>query len=103
MMPVLHPGPLHTGPALTLALRGPKDSLAPGARRQRWVDRHQLTWKNDVQHNNMRSYFDRHIDHVEVSKYPRQLLRPTWTVDVPEREEDDQVHRVYDHANGTFR
>jgi len=100
--PVLHPGALHPGPALTLALRGPKDKLGKGAKRTRWDERHHVTWKNDYQNTNMRSYFDRFVDRVDIPVCPRPRLRPTWVVDVPEGQEE-AMPRIFDPVNATFK
>mmetsp|Transcript_55600 Transcript_55600/g.178378 ORF Transcript_55600/g.178378 Transcript_55600/m.178378 type:complete len:243 (-) Transcript_55600:84-812(-) len=102
VQPTLHKGPLHVGPAVALALRGPRDRLEGGARRPRWDDRHHVTWKNDYQNTNMRSYFDRFVDRVDIPVCPRPQLRPTWSIDVAEQP-DGQVHRVFDPVNATFR
>eukprot|EP00443_Scrippsiella_acuminata_P017748 CAMPEP_0115260348 /NCGR_PEP_ID=MMETSP0270-20121206/48291_1 /TAXON_ID=71861 /ORGANISM="Scrippsiella trochoidea, Strain CCMP3099" /LENGTH=236 /DNA_ID=CAMNT_0002676181 /DNA_START=45 /DNA_END=751 /DNA_ORIENTATION=+ len=100
--PTLHKGPAHPGPAVTFALRGPKDGLGLGQRRKKWDDRHQVLWSNDTMAPNMRSYFDRFVDRMDVPIAPRRQLRPTWVCDVPEKESEDRVYRIFNARSATF-
>jgi len=100
--PTLHKGPGHPGPAVTFALRGPKDGLGPGQKRRGWDDRHQVLWPNDAMNPNMRSYFDRFVDRMDVPVAPRRSLRPIWVNDVPENEPTDGVYRIFNARTATF-
>lgn len=102
-IPVLHPGPLHVGPAVALALRGRHDKLGGGQRRRAWDDRHQVTWNNDSQNTNMRSYFDRSVDRPGERTVPRPRLRPTWRIDEPEEPEEGGAYQIFDATNAVFK
>jgi len=102
-VPVLHPGPLHTGPAVAFALRGPRDRLGSGQRRPVWDGRHQVTWNNDNQNPNMRSYFDRYVDRGGEGTFPRLCLRPTWKIDEPDEREEGGAYQIFDAANAVFK
>lgn len=63
-----------------------------------------MTWQNDLQAANMRSYFDRHIPRVDRDQLPKVKRRPHWNIDIkPEAESADEpnVYRIWDawHAH----
>lgn len=122
--PAIHPGPLHVGPAIPWALRGPRDgrvgvspkhasrsqsqsftstSSGQGQRRKKWNGRHQLTWENDQQSRNMRSYFDRYVHKPDIPSVPRRKLRPTWDLHIHEVEEECKVPVVFDAATASWK
>lgn len=121
--PTLHPGPLHVGPAIPWALKGPKDHSSPKKKktgggdfdaadphgekkkrtRRKWDERHDVTWKNDSQALNTRDYFDRPVDKVDIPLMPRRRLRPTWVLDCPEAETSNQVYRVFDAMTASWK
>eukprot|EP00930_Biecheleria_cincta_P004190 TRINITY_DN10508_c0_g1_i1.p1 TRINITY_DN10508_c0_g1~~TRINITY_DN10508_c0_g1_i1.p1 ORF type:complete len:293 (+),score=38.41 TRINITY_DN10508_c0_g1_i1:119-997(+) len=120
--PIIHPGPLHVGPAIPWALKGPKDhppqkkidefgdfdvdppnSKKKKRPRKKWDERHEVTWKNDAQAPNTRDYFDRRVDRVDVPVMPRRRLRPTWVLDCPEVEAPNQVYRVFDAITASWK
>ncbi|CAE8598239.1 unnamed protein product [Polarella glacialis] len=107
--PILHPGSLHVGPAIPWALRQGdfpkvlKEGETQPPRRSRWNERHQITWPNVEKGPNTRSYFDRHVERVDIPVGPRHRLRPTWSLDVPETESGTQVYRIFDPVTASWK
>lgn len=96
-------GTLHAGPALVTGLRIPKDEKSPGKKRQRWNNRHQVLWNNDVAAQNMRSYFDRMVEQEDIPVVPRRQLRPTWVRECPEKVPEDLAYKIFDAPSATFK
>lgn len=116
--PIIHPGPLHVGPAIPWALKGPKDHPSPKKKKtggeedphsekkrrpRKWDERHEVTWSNDTQAPNTRDYFDRPVDKVDIPVMPRRRLRPTWVLDCPEVQTPNQVYRVFDAMTASWK
>lgn len=88
------------GPIIPFALHAGK---RPSGQRANWDDRHQVQWKNDVQHLNMRSYFDRPVDRADMPQVPRRAFRPHWSLDVPKNAAAaKEVYKVFDAAQARF-
>lgn len=56
-----------------------------------------------MQTPNMRDYFDRRVNKVDIPVCPRQRLRPVWVLDVPEQEPINQVYRIFDPATASWK
>lgn len=103
VQPIIGKGPLHAGPPVVHALRNQNDKLGEGARRKRWNERHQVTWKNDYQNPNMRNYFGRRVEKPDIPVRPARRLRPTWVLDCPDEEQPSAPYRIFDSTNATFK
>mmetsp|Transcript_2406 Transcript_2406/g.5365 ORF Transcript_2406/g.5365 Transcript_2406/m.5365 type:complete len:236 (+) Transcript_2406:68-775(+) len=103
--PIIHKGPSVPGPSVLWALRAGAESSGKDPKKQRpgWDQRHQVTWQNDAQNVNMRSYFDRSIGRVDLPVCPRPKIRPTWSLDVPEEDKEFQVYRIFDAKNASWK
>jgi len=97
------PGRIHkgeSGPITTFALRAGEK---PKGARPKWDARHQNDGKNDLQHMNMRNYFDRPVARPDLPIVPRPRLRPHWTLDIPKDPKAEGVYRVFDAREAKFK
>lgn len=84
----------------TVALGKPSAAKRKG---RRWDNRHHVTWCNDAQHPNGRDYFDRYRDKGDLPQIPRPSVRPVWTLECPNVEEDKHTYRVFNPATASFK
>lgn len=68
-----------------------------------WDGRHHVTCKNDFQHPNGRDYFDRYRDRGDQTVVPRPRIRPVWTLECPNVEEDKLTYRVFEPKTASFK
>lgn len=62
-----------------------------------------MTFPNEFQHLNGRDYFDRYRDKGDLPQIPRPRVRPVWTLECPNVEEEKVTYRTFQPSTATWK